>query len=278
MTNEQLATAGFRGMQWSEALRRRFLHEARLTLTCQLFASEPNADFFAKDVGGRYMVASPTLYLRLGRVDVAGIAGTTDRDHFPDRLAGRFGREDQEVIRAGESRTFECDLFCPLRGELIGLATTKFQLRNRHGTVIGVGGLSRRKPAERPGAAQGVSESGSTLPDAKLLELMAVVRANPMECFSRVELARRMGCSPSELNERVRECFGKEFEYLVKHLRICRIFRELIASCEPIGSISERCGFGSPSMFSTWFHKRTGLTPTTFRSRWQPLLRAGWDI
>jgi len=114
---------------------------------------------YFKDNESRFIKTSKTQAKALGVSDPAQLVGKSDFDFYPEEHARRFYEDEQLIIQTGDSINKEEVEIWPDR--LPGWAfTTKMPLRDRHGKIIGIFGISKditaRKQAE---AAQAQSES-----------------------------------------------------------------------------------------------------------------------
>lgn len=94
---------------------------------------------YAKDLGGRYLLANPAMQARL--VVPEGLLGRGDHDLFPAEMADIFRRNDQLVVAELVRQEFEENLTHP-DGSLHMYRSTKFPLLDEQQQVYGIAGVS----------------------------------------------------------------------------------------------------------------------------------------
>ena len=105
---------------------------------------------FVKDLNSRYLLINESA-ARITRKKVADIIGRDDTFLFPPKLAAQIRRTDENVMSTGKAITYE-EILTPLDGQKRTLLVTKGPMRNEHGHIVGVFGITRdvteRKLAE----------------------------------------------------------------------------------------------------------------------------------
>lgn len=81
------------------------------------------------------------------------------------------------------------------------------------------------------------------------------------------DYAARLGYSTRTLNRLARDNTGLSAKQLIDDRIILEAKRLLSHADAPVADIATQLGFDDPSNFSTYFHRRTQLTPGTFRSQ-----------
>jgi len=82
------------------------------------------------------------------------------------------------------------------------------------------------------------------------------------------DLARTADASPHRFGQAFRRSMGSTPYAYVLDQRIERAKRLLRETGEPVSAVAWRCGFNSPTQFSTIFKRRTGVSPRRFRQDW----------
>lgn len=83
------------------------------------------------------------------------------------------------------------------------------------------------------------------------------------------DLANDYHISPSHLSHLFKKITGYS---IMEYLQVCRLSaakKALSSSDQSIKEIVSKCGFGDESNFSRMFKERTGMTPTSFRKKYQ---------
>lgn len=95
---------------------------------------------YVKDARGRYTMINPAGARLVGK-PVSDIIGRTDIELFPPDVGRRIRQRDEDVMRTGETVTYEQTLIGTM-GEFLA-QTTKSPYRDGTGAIIGVIGVSR---------------------------------------------------------------------------------------------------------------------------------------
>lgn len=128
-------------------------HAAERNLLRTLIDSIPDY-IFVKDTQNRFIMVNDTVLAGSGLKTKEDILGKTDFDFFPADIAQAFYEDEQHVMATGQAILGKEEASVHLRtGQPIWYSTTKVPLRDRHGTIIGLIGISRditeRKLAEQ---------------------------------------------------------------------------------------------------------------------------------
>lgn len=113
------------------------------------------------------------------------------------------------------------------------------------------------------------SLSNAIAEDAREAELLADVRAQIRGALGSATLgsvARRLATSSRTLQRRL-QCAGTTFHQVLQSERLQHAEQLLEETDEPVTTIAWDAGFGSTSHFSAAFRRRTGMSPTEWRSR-----------
>ncbi len=105
-------------------------------------ANVPDSIYF-KDREGRIIRANTAHARRRGLSDPGEETGKTDLDFFPEELARRKYMQEQEMIRTGIPMINVEEQNVWPDGRVDWQLTTKMPLRNEHGEIIGIFGISR---------------------------------------------------------------------------------------------------------------------------------------
>ncbi len=115
-----------------------------------------------------------------------------------------------------------------------------------------------------PGSlVEGVEESE---PKHPVIEVLEELDSDDLHDVTETRLAEKAHATPSRFSHIVRELTGQTFMEHLQHARLA-LARRLLANSElTIATIAQRCGFDSPSSFTSFFHAATNQTPTQYRS------------
>ncbi len=98
------------------------------------------AAIFAKDLGGKFLLANTQLHTLLSEGD-GSLVGRSDGDLFPPDVAAEFRRNDEQVASSGRSQIFVEQV--PIAdGSVRHYQSTKYPLREEQGNVYAVAGVA----------------------------------------------------------------------------------------------------------------------------------------
>lgn len=221
-----------------------------------MFEHLPDVFFYIKDDRGRFIAANTATCLRCGLARERDLVGTTDTDFFPAEIARAYCDDDRSVIRTGKPLIDRLELFYDEQHGLDWFLTTKLPLRDVHGRVIGIMGITRRDEKR--------------MMDRDVVEATSAVRFatdNARRATTAADLARAVGVSERHLYRKVRAALGTTPYELLLRTRIRSAADELARTSRPISDIAFEHGFCDQSAFTQQFRKRVGQTPREFRRR-----------
>jgi AraC-like DNA-binding protein len=215
--------------------------------------------FFLKNSHGGYVVVNQTLANRCGVTDKRLLLGRTAREVFPDPLGAEFQHQDLEVIRTGRPILNRLEIHLYPTGQTGWCLTTKLPLRGRRGEVAGLAGFSKdlRAPDSSGGDYQAISDAVGHLGSTR--ESSPTVRA----------LARLVGLTEYQFDQRVRRLFGLSAKQFVLKVRMDRALWLLRETEEPIARIALECGYSEQSAFARQFKRAVGISPVQYRRAWR---------
>ncbi len=108
-----------------------------------------------------------------------------------------------------------------------------------------------------------VVDSGLTQKEQVFIEkLMNTIKNNYSDpSFQRVHLASKMAVSERQLHRKVHALLNQHPIEILREFRLKEAIK-MLKKGEPVGLVSEQCGFSSPSYFSQCFKARFGKKPT----------------
>lgn len=216
--------------------------------------------FCTKDPEGRYVAVNPAFVRRTGRASKREVIGRRAREVFPAALARRYEEQDREVLESGQPLRDELELIRRENGSLGWYLTTKLPVTDRQtGEWTGLVSISRdlRTPSD------------DDVVMGSLSRVVEHVRRNLAEKITVAELAEVAGCSPSQLERRMRKTFGLPAGKYLLRVRVDRA-AELLATTElPLAEVAVATGFYDQADFSNRFARLTNETPAQFRAKQQ---------
>lgn len=136
--------SGVQGIFWDVTEKRRIEDDLAFErdLLRALLDNVPDRVYF-KDTSCRFLRCSLAMAQRLGLKDPAAVVGKTDFDFHPPELAQQFFEDEQRIILTGQPMINKVEQQVAVNGEEIWASVTKVPIKNRHGQVTGIIGISR---------------------------------------------------------------------------------------------------------------------------------------
>jgi len=227
-----------------------------LAIIEQLFDHVPDTAFFIKDAKGRYLAVNQSLVERVGCRDKNELVGRHVREVFPRELGGLYAEQDQKVLRTGRPIIDHLELHWYAHRRPGWCLTTKLPMRNQHGAIVGVVGISRdlRAPGDR-----------DAIP-ASLASTLEYLEKHCDEPISPSSLAKLAGLPPVRFARLIKRIFRLTPNQLIMQTRIAAAARLLIETDRSVAEIAYECGFYDHSAMNRAFRSATRLTPTQFRA------------
>jgi PAS domain S-box-containing protein len=233
---------------------------AELAIIEQLFDHVPDTAFFIKDARGRYIAVNQSLVERCGCRDKKELLGRHVQEIFPKELAELYAIQDQTVIRTGRTIIDHLELHWYAHRRPGWCLTTKLPMRNHHGVIVGVVGISRDLRA--PGDRESIPTS--------LASTLEYLEAHCDEPISPSSLAKRAGLPPVRFARLIKRIFRVTPNQLIMQTRLAAAAQLLVKTDRPVADIAYDCGFYDHSALTRAFRSATNLTPTQFRSLRKP--------
>ncbi len=221
--------------------------------------------FFIKDAAGRYLVVNQSLVERHGLRDKAAMLGRRPCDVCP----GEYGRvpteQDAQVLRTGRPILERLEMFWR-RPHLPGWGlTSKLPIRDRHGVVSGLIGISKDLTAH---------VGREEVPPAVALALRELETSFDQR-VSPSSLAKQAGMSPARFARSVKRIHGVSPMQLITKTRITAGARMLRETDAAVAEIALECGFADHSAFTRAFRSLTGMSPSEHR-KWSVRTEAAY--
>jgi len=222
----------------------------------RIFDHIPGVNFFAKDREGRLMFASEALRRRYEMKDETEILGMTDFDLNPAMMARAYV-DDDKLLLSGKRKIVErIELWWDRQQMPDWFLVTKLPFRNRKGKVIGIMGVLRR-----PQDAERQLPVFQTV--ARAVEMIRRDYAQPLRLQT---VAESCGQSLRQLQRRFQSAFGITAQEFLIRTRVVAAARLLDETDLPSAEVAKRTGFIDASSFAVQFKRRTGTTPTVYRT------------
>lgn len=225
-----------------------------------LFEHLPDVYLYVKDVEGRFVKASESLWRMRGFDSEEEMLGKTDLDLHPRYLAERYVAEDRQVMQSKSPLPNQIWLVPANRpGELKWFVSSKIPLLSAQGEVVGVAGVMRDLERAKSVASQ-LNE---------LEQVVGYVLRNYDKAIRVTDLAEMIHLSVSQFDRRFKAVYHMTPQQYLLRVRLHASCHELLASSASIAQIATACGFYDQSYFTKQFRKHLGVSPTEYRVRYQ---------
>lgn len=202
------------------------------------------------------MFVSGGILERYQMSDETEMLGLTDFDINPQGMAENYVRDDRCLLTGGATRIERIEVWFDRQGLPDWYLVTKMPLVDARKRPVGIMGVLRR-----------VVESDRELPLLQTVSrAVEAIRRDYSKNISLSTVAHHCGLTLRNLQRRFQAAFGlspQEFLFKTRTLAAMRLLRE---SNLTAAEIATKCGFVDASSFSEHFRRRTGLTPTVYRS------------
>lgn len=213
--------------------------------------------FCAKDVTGRYVEVNTAFVRRTGRRSKREVIGRRAHDLFAPERAELYEDQDRRVLAGAGPLHDQLELIRRPDGGLGWYLTTKRAVTGNE-TNHPIGLVSVSRDLQTP-TTDGVGV-------ASLQTFAAHVRENLQTQLRVVDLAAVVGCSPGQLDRRVRKVFGISPKQYVLRVKVERAMELLTTTDVSLSDVAVASGFYDQSDFSKRFARITGRTPHQYRS------------
>jgi PAS domain S-box-containing protein len=220
-----------------------------------LFDALADVLFCVKDRERRYVAANDAFIRAAGLRARAALLGRTAREVFPEILAAGYEQQDDEVFGKGSTLHDRIEMVTRSDGGIGWFVSQKVPVRDRHGNVIALAGISRDLAIP--------AQESELDPLARALDTLHRDFAKPLRID---KLARSAGLSYSQFERRVRALTGLTPRQLLIKARVEAAAHDLRDTQLSAGAIASRCGFYDQAAFTRQFRAATGLAPGQYRT------------
>ncbi|MCG2584493.1 AraC family transcriptional regulator [Massilia sp. TS11] len=220
-----------------------------------LFDALPDVVFFVKDADCRYVLANHTLARRCGMRSKEALVGKTAAEVFRPPYGETWLAQDQAVLASGQDIDDKLELHLYPDRDPGWCLTRKLALRDAHGKVVGLCGISRdlaMADKKNPGYQ-------------KLAASVRLIQEEYGRALSMPELARTAGMSVAQLERYFVRIFQINPRQMLIKTRLDAASR-LLAGDSSIAQIALACGYSDHSAFTRQFKATVGLTPAQYRA------------
>ena len=226
----------------------------------QLMDLLPDVAFYVKDSQSRFVMSNRRHNEICHAASELQVIGKTDYDFFPRDRADLYVARDRQIMRTGIPTI---NVVAPAPEEegsnrlIIG---SKFPLKDRQGTIIGVAGIHRS-----------VDETRAAPPSyGPFSKAMQHIHEHYQEALNTHDIASMVGLSHRQFNRRFHRFFNTSLCQYLMRVRINAACRLLTETDHSVTGIAGEVGFYDQSHFSRTFTRLMGLSPLKYRKRHIP--------
>jgi len=224
----------------------------------QLLGTLIDVMFCVKGPDGTYLEVNEAFVKRTGRATMRDVIGYTAHDIFGGDLALHYEEQDHQVFSTGDPLRDELELIRRPNGELGWYLTTKLPITDGDDATRVVGLASLSRDLKTPTTESIALES--------LQHVVAHVRDKIDQIIRVGDLAEAAGCSPDQLDRRMKSVFGLTPKQYLLRVRVDRAAQLLSDTDLSVATVAAMTGFYDQSDLTRRFSRLTNQTPGQFRS------------
>lgn len=224
----------------------------------KLFNYLPMVVFWVKNTEGKFVQCNRGFEL-LHDLASGEVIGKTDYDLHPAAVSARYQAEDALVIERDEPLTDQVWMVPDGKGILRWWISSKTPVRDESGVVTGVAGAMYEIS----------TAAGMFGPYQRLEKALAMLHENYAESLKASDLAKVSNLSLSQFNRVFWATMGTSAKDYLSNLRVEMAKSLLLRSNKKLAEIATDVGFYDGSEFGKRFKKREGVTPRSYRMRFQ---------
>ena len=223
----------------------------------ELFDVLVDVIFCVKDRDGIYVDVNTAFVRRTGRKSKREVLGHRAADFFPAELAERYEEQDNHVFVTGKHLRDELELIQRVDNTLGWYSTTKIPVKSDGESIDYLVSASHdlKIPSEE---SIGVESLG---------RVVQWVAKNLDRKIRVSDLARIAGCSPGQLERRMKRVFGISAAQYVLRCRVDYAVQLLGDSDLNLTDVAFTCGFYDQADLTRHFARMAGTTPARFRQQ-----------
>ena len=223
----------------------------------ELFDQFPDALFWIKDTGGKFRWVNTAMYLLNGCASRREMLGKTDPDYSEGSRANQFQHDDAKAL-AGDPVAGRIELIV---FNHIGrwFVTTKLPLRDASDRIVATAGVA--VPMQH--------REGEENCTTALAAAMHFIGQHYREHLTNVKISRACGMSVRAFERQFREAYNCSPHAYIRQLRVRLSCQTLVFSKHSLASVAAEYGFSDQSHFTREFRLTMGMTPRTYRMKYQ---------
>ncbi len=244
--------------QGKRTLRSDFLSRCRTDIGLEALDYLEDVYLFVKDDERRFVLCNAAFLRLMGQHSEDQLLGLRDEDLSPEYLVESYRRDDETVL-GGVALTGIVELVHNSDGSYEWFITAKFPLRNNAGEIIGLAGVTRSITKQQYSAD-------------RLLDLTPAVEmmmAQYGKNLTIADLAAHVSLSPSQFSRRFKKEVGISPHRFLQQVRLDAACDLLVTTELSISTIARNTGFYDQSHLANQVMKFKGLTPVSYRDKFQ---------
>jgi AraC-like DNA-binding protein len=208
-----------------------------------------------KDPDGRFVWANEPFLLNFSLTHLDRLIGLRDCDMVPLYLAEQYHQDDNAVL-AGTPVIGRIEPVSGFERMLNWQRTTKLPLRDHHGRITGIIGMTQPLPHAR----------APEFPVPEFLPLFEHCHRHPHATLSNHEMAALSGLSVRAFERKFSATFQVTPTQFFKRLRLTRAAEMLLQTNTPIAQVASEWGYSDQSHLNREFRHYFGSTPARYRA------------
>lgn len=223
-----------------------------------LFSEMPRFMYFMKDRDLKFVSLNDQLITKIG-LPKEEIIGKTDFDLFPQSIAQAFYQDDQAIIESGHPLLNKTELVPSRHGQVDWSLTTKTPLRDGHGTIQGIIGVTR------PFSSSGTALDSSS----ELSPAIQHIKENFHTKCTVKKLAEVSSLSLSAFERKFKKILHVNPTEFIRNARVQHACHLLSQGTTPLADIADQCGFFDQSHLSRDFVRSMNISPLKYRKQYR---------
>ena len=223
-----------------------------------IFDDLPGFIYFVKDRDRRYVAFNERL-CEIFETTSAAIFGKSDEDFIPPHILKDILKDDLSVLETGTSIVNRVELVPRGSGFVDWSTTTKKPLRNQHGEICGMIGITR--PFDQGTTSLSMNDELGTA--------LKMLHQKFRENIAITALAKAANLSLSSFLRKFKACFNMTPKEYLRHLRVQEACHLIVRTTLPLAQISFDCGFADQSHLSREFSRIMKEPPSAYRKRYR---------
>jgi AraC-like DNA-binding protein len=220
----------------------------------ELFEVIPDTSFFSKNSDGVFIACDSSFVKMMGAKNKNEVLGKKDEDLVPYYLAYEYMRDDEYVLKSGNSIIRKLEL-APNDGLMPDWReTTKIPLYSQNNQITGLAGITRLIRSGK--LVQRIPEDVN--------HSIEFITNNFSQNITIETVSKHSGMSVSTLERRFKEYFMTTPQKYLRKVRLNAACQLIRITRKTLSEIAQECGFYDQSSLTKEFKKELQITPSAY--------------